>query len=94
MVQRMNGEFRKYEKWLSFKSAEFARLGYTTITPEDLWEYFTDFKWKRERPVRYYLEIRDIMEVRPNDYFTYASLNAQVYSATSLDEMNLEDLLH
>lgn len=84
----------KYDKWLSFKSTELARLGYSTITPDDLWKYLVGYKWKRQRPERYYQEIRDIMAIQPNDYFTYASLDAQIYSATSLDEMNLEDLLH
>ena len=32
------------------------------------------------------------MAIEPNDYFTYASLKAQVYNVSSLDEMDLNDL--
>jgi hypothetical protein len=33
------------------------------------------------------------MSIEPNDYFNFASLEAQVYNVSSLEEMQLDDLL-
>ncbi len=85
-------EQSKYEVWLNLIKDSFAAQGYKKVTIEDLWDYCVSFLWKRKRPERYHEEIKDIMAIEPNDYFTYASLKAQVYNVSSLDEMNLEDL--
>ena len=93
MTGTTNSDYQKYEAWLKVKSREFARNGYDSIQPEDLWKYFDTFHWKKGRPARYHQQIKDIMTVQPNDYFNYASLDAQIYSNVSLDEMDLNDLL-
>lgn len=82
----------KYEVWLNIIKDSFAKQGYNVVTTEDLWEYCQNFLWKHKRPARYFEEVRDIMAIEPNDYFTYASLKAQVYNVSSLDEMDLHDL--
>ena len=82
----------KYDVWLTIIKDSFAKQGYQKITTDDLWEFCLNFLWKHKRPERYFEEVREIMAIKPNDYFTYASLKAQVYNTTSLDEMNFEDL--
>ena len=82
----------EYEVWLNIIKDSFAKQGYQKITTDDLWDYCLNFLWKHKRPERYFGEVREIMAIKPNDYFTYASLKAQVYNTTSLDEMNFEDL--
>lgn len=91
-MAKENEEMFEYEVWLNIVKDSFAEQGYEKVLTEDLWDYTVNFLWKHERPNRYYEEIRDIMEIEPNDYFTYASLKAQVYNVSSLDEMNLKDL--
>ena len=85
-------EQSQYEVWLDIIKDSFAKQGYQEVTTEDLWEFCKNFLWKHQRPTRYFEEVRDIMAIEPNDYFTYASLKAQVYNVSSLDEMDLEDL--
>lgn len=82
----------QYEVWLNIIKDSFAKQGYQKVTTDDLWEFCENYLWKHQRPTRYFEEVRDIMAIEPNDYFTYASLKAQVYNVSSLDEMNLEDL--
>ena len=82
----------QYEVWLNIIIDSFAKQGYKEVTTEDLWEFCLGFLWKHKRPARYFEEVRDIMAIEPNDYFTYASLKAQVYSVSSLDEMDFNDL--
>lgn len=82
----------EYDVWLNIIKDSFAKQGYEKVSTEDLWDYCINFLWKHKRPERYFAEVRDIMAIQPNDYFTYASLKAQVYNVTSLDEMDLNDL--
>ena len=82
----------KYDVWLTIIKDSFAKQGYAEVTTEDLWDYCLNFLWKHNRPTRYFEEVRDIMAIEPNDYFTYASLKAQIYNVSSLDEMDFEDL--
>lgn len=79
--------------WLEKKQAEFRRNGYKEVSTEDLWEYCTAFKWKHEVPERYYQKVNDILNISLNDYFNFASLKAQVYNVSSLDDMEFDDLL-
>ncbi len=82
----------KYDVWLNIIKDSFAKQGYKEVTTEDLWEFCLNFLWKHKRPQRYFEEVRDIMAIEPNDYFTYESLKAQVYNVSSLDEMDLDGL--
>lgn len=86
-------EFFKYEVWLKIKKEEFKEIGYDQVSTEDLWDYCLKFLWKHIRPERYHEEVHCIMSIEPNDYFTYASLEAQVYNVSSLADMQLDDLL-
>jgi len=86
-------DFSRYDVWLKQKLTEFKKHGYDQVSLEDLWEYCTDFMWKHHKQKRYHQEVSDIMAIDANDYFNYASLKAQVYSVSSLDEMELDDLL-
>lgn len=85
-------EDSEYEVWLNIIKDSFAKQGYNEVSTDDLWEYCQQFLWKHKRPERYFEEVRDIMAIEPNDYFTYASLKAQVYNVSSLDEMDLDGL--
>ena len=91
MAEEIEGKF-EYEVWLNMIKDSFARQGYGKVTTKDLWDYCISFLWKHKRPSRYYEEVKDIMRIEPNDYFTYASLKAQVYNVSSLDELNIDDL--
>lgn len=86
-------DFFRYEVWLEIKKEEFSDNGYDQVTTEDLWNYCVKFLWKHHRPPRYHEEVKDIMTIEPNDYFNYASLEAQVYNVSSLEDMQLDDLL-
>ncbi|WP_256864645.1 post-transcriptional regulator [Marinilactibacillus piezotolerans] len=85
--------FFNYEIWLRMKQEEFSMHGYDQVTVDDLWKYCNTFLWKHSRPERYHQEVKAIMDITLNDYFNFASLEAQVYNVSSLDEMELEDLL-
>lgn len=85
-------EMFEYEVWLNIIKDSFAKQGYEQVSTEDLWDYCVSFLWKHREPERYYEKVREIMAIEPNDYFTYASLEAQIYNVSSLDEMNLTDL--
>lgn len=91
MAEETNDD-SKYEVWLNIIKDSFAKQGYEEVTTDDLWEYCINFLWKHQRPERYFEEVRDIMGIQPNDYFTYASLKAQVYNVSSLDDMDLDGL--
>lgn len=91
MAEETN-EMLEFEEWLNIIKDSFAEQGYEKVSTEDLWDYCINFLWKHEQPTRYYEKVRGIMTIEPNDYFTYASLKAQVYNVSSLDEMNLTDL--
>lgn len=82
----------EYEVWLRIIKDLFAKQGYQEVSIDDLWEFCLNFLWKHKRPNRYFEEVRDIMAIEPNDYFTYASLKVQVYEVSSLDDMDLNDL--
>lgn len=86
-------DFSRYDVWLNQKLNEFKQNGYDQVTSEDLWEYCINFMWKHHKRERYYQEVNDIMSIELNDYFNYASLKAQVYNVSSLDEMEFDDLL-
>ena len=92
MADDWKNNYPRYEKWLSLKSSQFAKLGYPSISEKDLWVYFRTFKWKHESSLRYYEAIKQIMDTEPNDYFNFASLDAQVHSPGSLGEINLDGL--
>lgn len=92
MADSSQGFFR-YEVWLQIKQEEFSENGYEQVTTEDLWNYCVNFLWKNHRPERYHEEVRMIMAIELNDYFNFASLEAQVYNVSSLDDMHIEDLL-
>lgn len=85
-------DFALYEYWIGLKQKDFFRFGYDQVTKHDLWQYCTKYLWKHHRPVHYHREVHDILSIEPNDYFTFASLEAQVYNVPSLEEMQLEDL--
>ncbi|SFH77285.1 post-transcriptional regulator [Pisciglobus halotolerans] len=84
--------FDSLKPWIDLKVKEFHHLGYPQITTEDIWRYLKTFRWKKEIPVHYYQQINDILNLMPNHYLDFASLEAQVYQVRSLDEMNLNDL--
>ncbi|WP_027107727.1 post-transcriptional regulator [Lacticigenium naphthae] len=84
--------FSMYEYWIKYKVADFMKSGYTEIEPVDLWDFFIQFKWKRQIPAKYYSQVADIMSLEPNDYFNYESVKAQT-THVSLQEINLEGLL-
>ncbi|WP_091528214.1 post-transcriptional regulator [Alkalibacterium subtropicum] len=86
-------DFSRYDVWLNQKLNELKQHGYDQISLEDLWEYCLDFMWKHNGRERYYQEVNDIMSINANDFFNYASLKAQVYNVSSLDEMEFDDLL-
>lgn len=86
-------DFSQYDVWLKKKLDELKKHGYNQISLDDLWEYCINFMWKHHKREKYYQEVNDIMSINANDYFNYASLKAQVYSVSSLDEMEFDDLL-
>lgn len=88
-----NNNIDLYDVWLNHKLKEFRRQGYDEITVEDLWDYCVNFLWKHKEPDRYHQKVSEIISISLNDYFNYASLKAQVYNVSSLDEMELDDLL-
>lgn len=92
MMDEVDPLYKKMEPWLDLKLKEFHKLGYNQIYLEDLWRYVKTFCWKNEIPAHYYQQISYIMALTPNDYLDFASLEAQVYLITDLDEMNLDDL--
>ncbi len=75
------------------KQEQFSKNGYDQVTIEDLWKYCLTFLWKNFRPERYHEEVKAIMDIELNDYFNYASLEAQVYNVTSLEDMDFNDIL-
>lgn len=85
--------FKKIEPWLNLKINEFSLLGYKQIGQEDLWRYLISFSWKKNVPSHYYQQIQYIMQLTPNDYLDFASVEALVSPIDSLEEMDIDDLL-
>jgi len=86
------GDFALYEQWIGLKQKDFFQFGYDQVTKSDLWEYCIKYLWKHDRPQHYCYEVEDILSIEFNDYFTFASLEAQVYNVPSLEEMKFDDL--
>lgn len=93
MPANWKDDYSRYETWLCLKSSQFSRLGYPSINEQDIWEYLTSFKWKHQKDLRYHQAVRQIMSMQPNDYFNYASLDAQVHSPASLGDIDLNGLI-
>lgn len=85
-------DFEDLETWIRFKRLHFLSLGYTKVTMYDLFTYLKKTTWKKGIPKDYYLCVRDIMEVHPNDYFNYVALQATVYNVPDLKDINIEEL--
>ncbi|MEG0496729.1 MAG: post-transcriptional regulator [Carnobacterium sp.] len=85
--------FKKIEPWLNLKATEFHLLGYNQISQEDLWRYLILFSWKRTIPTHYYQQIQHIMRLTPNDYLDFASVEVLVSPISSLEDMDINDLL-
>lgn len=82
---------------LRMKTDEFAFLGFDKITPDDLWEYLTDFKWVKVQEVMpLNAVITDIYSAKVGDYMGYESFKAiktgVVQSGDSIDLGDLSDL--
>lgn len=84
--------FEKMEPWVNLKIQEFHTMGYQQITQEDLWHYLVYFSWKKTIPERYYQQIQHVMTLTPNDYLDFASVEALISPAVSLDEMDIKSL--
>ncbi|MGB3160771.1 post-transcriptional regulator [Carnobacterium sp.] len=84
--------FKKLEPWLNLKTTEFHLLGYKQISKDDLWRYLTLFSWKRTIPSHYYEQIEHIMQLTPNDYLDFASVEVLVTPSCSLEDMDINDL--
>lgn len=89
-MANIKAEFSQYEPWIRLKIKDFNRLGYNQITSEDLWRYLKQFCWKHEEPAHYHAGVKQVMEINPNNYLDFASLEAQV-KVPSLDEMDMND---
>ncbi|WP_034550821.1 post-transcriptional regulator [Carnobacterium funditum] len=85
--------YKKIEPWLDLKITEFQLLGYGQISQEDLWRYLTLFSWKRNTPTHYYQQIQHIMQLTPNDYLDFASVEVLISPIDSLEDMDINDLL-
>lgn len=85
-------QFEKIEPWLNLKIKEFQLLGYQQISQADLWHYLISFCWKKSVPAHYYQQIQEIMSLTPNDYLDFASIEALISPAVSLEEMEIFDL--
>lgn len=84
----LEAEFSQYEPWIRLKIKEFRHKGYNQITTEDIWRYLERFCWKHKEPEHYYLGVKQVMGIEPNDYLDFASLEAKV-KVSSLDEMDM-----
>lgn len=85
--------FWLYRWWLKRQVKSFEKQGYDHVSSQDLWRYLKEFRWKHEMPSSFKARIQDIKQVKPNDYFTYESLNATIYNVPTLDEMDLDELM-
>ena len=85
--------FKKVEPWLNLKVTEFHLLGYKQISQDDLWRYLVLCSWKRTIPTYYYQQIQQIMRLTPNDYLDFASVEVLVSPISSLEDMDINDLL-
>lgn len=92
MSQEGKQTSRLYSYWLARKKNEFADLGYHSVTLEDIWSYFKNYLWKKEKPRNFIQRVRDIVNLTPNDYFNYATLKAQVYDVKSLNEYDMSEV--
>lgn len=91
LVKSTKELFTHLKPWLELKASEFSEYGYDSIHVDDLWRYFTEFRWKKAVPSHYYQQIKDIMDTTANQYFDFVALEAQVYKVTSLDDINFKE---
>lgn len=88
-----NFEFLCLRPWFHSKSKKIKQQGYNGIKWQDIEEYFRYFAWKRQAPEKFSARVKEIKQLKANDYFDYAKLQATVYDVHPLDEMNIDDLL-
>ena len=80
------------EYWLRLKVVEFSKLGYDSVSVEDLRHYLNDFLWKRQVPTTKTERIYQIMQITPNDYWDFVLLETQITKVKSLNQINLREL--
>lgn len=77
-VEHIYDQFRgKVQPALESKASEFRVLGYETITPDEIWTYLIEKKWRRlKENIHLYEVVADILALKVGDYMNYATVEA------------------
>ncbi len=92
MADSLHRNFLSYKYWIKRKKNDFSKKGYDNVSLDDLWLYFSHYRWKHHRPDHYIQAVREILTLTPNEYFNYATLKAQVYDVKDMEEYDLSQL--
>ena len=78
MTSHMNDFLRKDVKVvLDSKLEEFSLLGYERVTEQELWNFLTRKKWRKETEPKLVLEVvSDIMSIKVGEFINYATVEA------------------
>lgn len=67
----------KVQPALLSKANEFRMLGYDTITPDGIWTFLMEKKWKNsQKDIHLYKVVADILAVQVGEYMNYATVEA------------------
>ncbi len=96
MTSHMNDFLRKDVKVvLDSKLEEFSLLGYERVTEQELWNFLTRKKWRKEtEPKLVHEVVSDIMSIKVGEFINYATVEAFKEAEFSFnDEDELRELL-
>lgn len=83
----------KLDKWIALKVREFHQKGYQHVYEQDICEYLEQFLWKRQRPIYYVEQVNVIVNMTPNQFFDYKTLQIQATPIQSLDDLDFSELI-
>ncbi|MFB1080562.1 post-transcriptional regulator [Jeotgalibacillus sp. JSM ZJ347] len=79
------------------KAQELRLYGYDTATPESIWRYLTQKKWKREsESFRLHRVVQEILQVKAGDFMNFMTNEEykQTAGRSGLEDEELQLLLH
>ncbi|MFC5629814.1 post-transcriptional regulator [Aliibacillus thermotolerans] len=78
---------------LESKREEFALLGYTKATKEDIWNCVMEKLKKKEVSVRLHVLVNDILSLRLNEYMNKVTIDSYKEGSTFASNVDLNDLI-
>ncbi len=84
--------YEKLKPVLQSKVEEFLLLGYDAVTERDIWGYFVNKKWKKDKSdLKLFEVVQEILTLKIGDFMNYKTVETLKEASFSLE--NDEDRL-